>query len=137
MSENRVENKVTSIEDLKAYAQGAIVPLPPFAEGQPFVARLKRPALLGLVKEGKIPNQLLSSASTLFEGGVQGALNIADENAMRNIFEVMDAICEASFVEPTYKELKDNGIALTDEQLMFVFAYSQNGVRQLDSFRTE
>lgn len=135
--ENVIQNKVTSIEELRAYAQGTVVELPSFGEGQPFYARLRRPALLGLVKQGKIPNQLLSSASTLFEGGVQGALNKLDDDAMKNIFEVMDAICEASFLEPTYKQLKDNGIALTDEQMMFVFAYSQNGVRQLDSFRQE
>lgn len=135
--ENVIQNKVTSIEELRAYAQGAVVKLPSFGEGQPFYARLRRPALLGLVKQGKIPNQLLSSASTLFEGGVQSALNKMDDNAMENIFEVMDAICEASFLEPTYQQLKDNGIVLTDEQMMFVFAYSQNGVRQLDSFRQE
>ena len=137
MEKSIIHNQVTSIEDLKNYAQGAIVELPSFGEGQPFFARLRRPALLGLVKNGKIPNQLLSSANMLFEGGVQGALNALDEDAMKNIFEVMDAICEASFVEPTYQQLKDNDIVLTDEQMMFVFAYSQNGVRQLDSFRTQ
>lgn len=135
--EKNNQNVITSIEDLKIYAQGAVVELPAFGEGQPFYVRLKRPSLLGLVKQGKIPNQLLSSASTLFEGGIQGALNALDDDAMKNIFEVIDAICEASFLEPTYQQLKDNGIELTDEQMMFIFAYSQNGVRQLDSFRQE
>lgn len=31
-----VENKVTSIEELKEYARGQFTELPPFAEGQPF-----------------------------------------------------------------------------------------------------
>mgnify|MGYP003291494415 CR=1 FL=1 len=31
--------------------------------------------------------------------------------------------------------LKEAGIELTDEQMMFIFGYSQNGVRQLESFR--
>ncbi len=32
--------QITSLADLQAYAKGQIVMLPPFAEGQPFVARL-------------------------------------------------------------------------------------------------
>ena len=132
-----MKREVTSIVDLREYAKGSLVELPSFGEGQPFYARLRRPSLLGLVKKGKIPNSLLSSANALFESGVQGAMMVADENTMENIFGVMDAICEASFVEPTYKEIIESGITLTDEQMMFIFAYSQNGVRQLDSFRTE
>ena len=57
---------VTSIEELKQYSNGTVVELPCFAEGQPFVARLKRPSLLGMVKQGKIPNTLLVRANELF-----------------------------------------------------------------------
>ena len=46
-------------------------------------------------------------------------------------------MCEASFVEPTYKELKAAGVELTDEQYMFIFGYSQNGVADLESFRSK
>ena len=49
--------------------------------------------------------------------------------------EVLDIIAEASFVEPTYAELKEAGVQLTDEQLIFVFNYSQAGVSYLESFR--
>ena len=129
--------QVTNVIQLQEYAKGQIVVLPSFGEGQPFVARLKRPSMLALAKRGKIPNALLESASTLFEGGVQGALNMMDDKAMESLYEVMDVICEASFVEPSYEQIKNSGIELTDEQLMFVFSYSQNGVRQLDSFRQE
>lgn len=130
--------KITSIDDLKKYSTGQIVELPPFAEGQPFVAKLTRPSMLNLVKSGKIPNKLLDSANSLFEGGAASALKsktAIDEDTMTNLFDVIDVICEASFVQPTYKELKDNGIVLTDEQMLFIFGYSQNGVKQLESFR--
>ena len=49
----------------------------------------------------------------------------------------MDKLCEATFVEPSYNEMKEAGIKLTDEQLIFIFDYSQNGVKALDSFREE
>lgn len=128
---------VTSFEQLQAYARGQVVSLPPFAEGQPFVARLQRPSMLALAKSGKIPNALLTSANSLFEGGIQGALTMLDEEALKSIFDVIDVICEASFIEPTYQQIKDSGLELTDEQMMFIFSYSQNGVRQLDSFRQQ
>lgn len=128
---------ITSIEQLKGYVEGTVVELPPFGERQPFVARLKRPSMLVLVKEGKIPNSLLVSANKMFESGIGGGFNSADENALSELFGVLDAICEASFVEPTYEQIKEAGLELTDEQLLFVFSYAQNGVKQLESFRQQ
>lgn len=126
--------KVTSIEVLKKYRDGEVVQLPSFAEGQPFIARLRRPSMLALAKNKMIPNELLTSANSLFEKG-GNSFNALDEAMLTKMFDVMEVICEASFVEPSYREIKEAGIELTDEQYMFVFGYSQNGVRQLNSFR--
>lgn len=129
--------QITSFEELKAYAQGDVVELPPFAEGRPFVARLSRPSMMALVKGGKIPNTLLKSANELFSSGVAGAFDEENDEALSQMFDLMDIICDASFVEPTYQQIKDAGLTLTDEQLMFVFNYSQRGVKALESFRSE
>lgn len=129
--------KITSFEDLQTYAKGDIVELPPFAQDRPFVARLTRPSMMELVKRGKIPNALLKSANELFSGGITGAFDEDKEDALSQLFEVIDVICEASFVEPTYQQIKDSGIKLTDEQLMFIFNYSQAGIKALESFRSE
>lgn len=129
---------VTSIDTLKSYQAGELVQLPNFGEGQEFWARLKRPSMLALAKSGKIPNTLLDSASKLFQNGVnEKAMSQMDEGAMSKVYDVMDIILEASFVEPTYKDLQENGIELTDEQMMFVFGYSQVGVKQVESFREQ
>lgn len=129
-----MQNQVTSINELKGYMQGEIVELPPFADGQTFVAKLKRPSLLTLVKNGKIPNTLLKTANDLFYGNVKDD-EIATGDTLAKIFNVFDIICEASFVEPTYKQMKEANIELTDDQLMFVFNYSQQGVKALEPFR--
>ena len=131
------ELKITSFEELKTYAAGEVVELPPFAEGRPFVARISRPSMMSLVKSGKIPNSLLKSANELFSSGITGAFDEENEEALSQMFDLMDVICEASFVEPTYQQIKDAGVTLTDEQLMFVFNYSQAGVRALESFREQ
>lgn len=127
---------ITTIDELKNYADGEIVELPAFGENQPFVAKLKRPSMLTLVKNGRIPNSLLVNANKLFEQGVS-SFNSANENAMNEMFDILDVICEASFVQPTYSQIKEAGLELTDEQYLFVFDYAQNGVRSLESFRKQ
>ena len=64
--------KITTIHDLQGYVGGKIVRLPDFAEGQPLVARVKRPSLLIMAKQGKIPNTLLGAAGELFTKGGSG-----------------------------------------------------------------
>ena len=129
--------KVTTLEQLKQYAKGDLVELPPFAQNRPFVARLSRPSLMKLVEQGKIPNTLLARANELFSAGIAGAFDEENEEALKQLFELMEIICEASFVEPTYEEIKESGITLTDEQRMFVYNYGQAGVKALESFRGE
>lgn len=135
MARTAKTEQVTSLEQLKQYANGNIVRLPDFAEGQPFYAKLKRPSILGMAKQGKIPNSLLVKTNELFVQS--GSLDTEENSMMQEIYDVIDLIAEETFVEPTYKEIKSTGIQLTDEQMMFIFNYSQQGVKALESFRTE
>lgn len=136
MAVKKREVNVTSIEDLKNYANGTVVEMPPFAEGQPLIARLKRPSILGMAKQGKIPNSLLVKANELFLQNGAG-LDSEEEDTMKQLYDVLDLIAKETLVEPTYEEFKSVGLELTDEQMMFLFNYSQQGVKALESFRTE
>nr|DAK57087.1 MAG TPA: hypothetical protein [Caudoviricetes sp.] len=136
MAVKKREVNVTSIEDLKNYANGTVVKMPPFAEGQPLIARLKRPSILGMAKQGKIPNSLLVKANELFLQNGAG-LDAEEEDTMKQLYDVLDLIAKETLVEPTYEEIKSVGLELTDEQMMFLFNYSQQGVKALESFRTE
>ena len=139
VSENKVEEKpltisdITSIAKMSEYAKGQIVRLPDFAEGQPFIVRLKRPSMLVLAKSGKIPNSLLDTANSLFNEGKSS--NDDSNKAMQDMYEVLCIIAESSLVEPTFKEIKEAGVELTDEQLIAIFNYSQQGIEGLKSFR--
>lgn len=126
--------KVTSIDQLKVMAGGEIVKLPPFIQGQDFYAKLRRPSMLKLVQSGQIPNSLLRTANMLFSGGVNEELD-RDDEFMKDMFELIDVLAEAVFVEPSWSELKQEGIDLTDEQYMFIFNYTQEGVKALEPFR--
>lgn len=127
--------KVTSLSALKGYTEGQVVELPPFGENLPFVAKLRRPSLLALARQGKIPNDLLNTATELFEG--KSRENKVDTELLRQLYDVIDILCEAAFVEPSYAALKENGIELTDEQMIAVFNYTQSGVRALKAFRSQ
>ncbi len=127
---------VTSIEELVDYNRGTVIELPPFGPNQPFIARIRRPSMMGLAKSGKIPNQLLDAANRMFFGD-KGRNVKYDQEALKQTFDVIDVLCDAAFVEPTYSELKSVGVELSDDQYMFIFNFIQQGVKALDSFRGE
>lgn len=135
MDSYNVEEKlnVTTIDDLRGYAQGAIVKLPPFGEGQPFIARMRRPSLMFLIKTGKIPNSLISQATSLFAKGNNSLAT--KEVDVKELMDITEAIAEASMIEPSYQDIKNAGIQLSDDQLMAIFSYTQQGVKALENFR--
>lgn len=121
----------TSISDLMN-ASVALIELPPFSPDTEFVARVRRPSLMTMVSQGKIPNALLKAAESLFMGKSKKDSESID---IKSTYEVMDLICEAALVEPSYQELKEAGIDMTDAQRIFLFNYSQGGIESLYKFR--
>lgn len=119
-------SKLTKIKDSK------VVELPEFGDGTKFIARLRRPSMLKLCKSGKIPNSLLSQATSLFTDD-----KASKKVSITDIYDICEIICEAAFVNPTYNEIKESGVELTDEQIMAVFQYAQGGVKALENFRNE
>lgn len=127
---------ITTFADLQSYAAGTIVRFPDFAEGQPFVARVRRPSMLVLAKQGKIPNTLLTAAGELFSKG-GGSLDSDNENMLSDVYGICEVIARASLVQPTYDDIQNAGMELSDDQIMAIFNYTQNGVKALESFRKE
>lgn len=127
---------ITTFADLQNYSAGTIVRFPDFAEGQPFVARVRRPSMLVLAKQGKIPNTLLTAAGELFSKG-GGSLDADNENMLSDVYGICEVIARASLIQPTYDDIQNAGMELSDDQIMAIFNYTQNGVKALESFRKE
>lgn len=126
------DSDVTDFSKLKKISDSKIVELPEFGDGTKFIARLRRPSMLKLCKSGKIPNSLLNQATSMFtDSNASKKVNITD------IYDICEIICDAALVNPTYEEIKESGIELTDEQIMAVFQYTQGGVKALEKFRDE
>lgn len=128
--------KIMDIATIKEYADGAVIELPPFSTGQPFVARVRRPSMLRLVNDGTFSNPLLETVNVLFNGEPEDRKKQnEDPEKMKDLYSVLSILAESMLVEPTKKELEDNGLELTDEQLMFLYMYQQRGALMLKSFR--
>lgn len=135
-SNNSNNIQVTSIADIVKMAKGEIVELPGFKSNQKVYFRLVRPSMLMLAKTGQIPNSLLSRAADLFSKGSR-SFNNDDGDVLAESYDVLNSIARAAMVEPTMDQLTSNGVLLTDEQLMAIFNYTQNGVNSLSQFREQ
>ena len=135
-SNNSNNIQVTSIADIVKMAKGEIVELPGFKSDQKVYFRLVRPSMLMLAKTGQIPNSLLSRAADLFSKGSR-SFNNDDGDVLAESYDVLNSIARAAMVEPTMDQLTSNGVLLTDEQLMAIFNYTQNGVNSLSQFREQ
>lgn len=122
--------EITKFEDLKKMAEYDVIELPRFKQEIPFNAKVKRVSLLNLAKKGVIPNQLLSAAEELFYG--KKASTGVD---LKQLTEVMFVMAENALVEPSIKDLEEVGLELTDEQLVALFNYTQNGLKEIEKFR--
>lgn len=129
-------NEVTSIGKLKE-VNGEVVPLPPFKGEEPFFARLKKPSIYTLMKNGKIPNNLLNSANEVLYGQQPDKVNNNNETDLKGMAEFMFFMVEEALVEPTLQELEENNISLTDEQIVDIFMYTQEGIEALSYFHKE
>lgn len=130
------KQQVTSLAQLKKYSEGAIINLPPFGPEMPFVARVRRPSMMGLASKGKIPNSLLSTANTLFAKG-SGSMDINNEEMMNNMLKLMEIIAEETLVEPSLTEIEEAGLTLSDDQYLAIFMYTQEGIQSVAPFPEE
>lgn len=134
------EMNVTTLQDLKKYAEGVKVQLPSFSESCPFVVVLKSPSVVRMAMSGRIPNQLMKVAVELFTGETEEKHNkTADEKLkeMSDVRDVMELVADAAMVSPTFKEVKEAGLELSDAQLLAIYNFTQTGIEDLRFFRSK
>lgn len=127
----------TNFEQLKIYAEGSVLELPGWGPDQPFIARLCRPSMLDLVQHGKIPNELLGAAEELFTGKSKPRAEKPAKSPLQEMMDIFTIFAQACLVEPTYDDLINAGLKLTDSQLIFLYNYASEGVKALMPFRPQ
>lgn len=126
------EHVPTPIAELSYARMGEVIELPGWTEDKPFYARVRRAALSGMIKAGKIPNPLIAAAQKLYEGNRSKANATFEDTA-----KVMHMVVEEALAEPTVKQLADADIKLTEQQLSAIYIYATNGPRALEQFRAQ
>ncbi len=124
------ELKLTSLDELKAQNAPKLVELTGFNGDGSFVCRLKQPSLLQMAMAGQIPNALLSTVSELYRAGLGSERIDMKKNA-----ETLTLLAKQSLVEPTYEELTQAGLELTDQQMTEIYLFVNRGVKALKAFR--
>lgn len=120
---------ITGIEELKQRTAPQVVELPGFGDGRPFFARMRRVTILEMAQAGEIPNELLGTVHKLYAEGLSEKIDLC------KMAETLRFFAARSLVEPTLKELDENGIKLTDQQLSAIYVYSVRGEESLARFR--
>ena len=132
--------QVTSLEQLKNIKITDIVNLGKFEDGTDLIAEVKKPNLMQLMVEGKVPNTLMSTAMTMFKNGSGELVNKAlddDIESLKDLVGMMQVFAEASLVNPTYAQIKEIGLSLTENQLIGILQFAQGGVKALENFRMQ
>ena len=133
MASTKKDTHITNLAALEKAANGEIVTLPGWTEEQPFVARLKRASLTGMIRAGKIPNPLIAAAQKLYEG-----LNKSRVSAtFDEVAKVMRLVAEGALAEPTMQQLEAAGLDLTEQQVLLIYQYAIAGAKALEAFRSQ
>ena len=128
-------SKVLNIKDIEKLAAPE-VEIPGFDNDSTIFVKMKKPSLMTLIAEGKVPNHLLGVATRMIGGNgskPKGKEETSEEKT-KNIVNMLELYCEICLVEPTYAELK---AYLTDEQKEFIFDWGMGNVNKLSTFRNK
>lgn len=122
--------KTTSAAALADIGKGELVELPGWTDDKPFVARLRRASLTGMIRAGRIPNPLIAAAQRLYEGGRSASKATFEETA-----KVMRMVVAEALVEPKEAVLEEAGLELTEQQTDAIYMYAIHGPKALEAFR--
>nr|DAF54045.1 MAG TPA: hypothetical protein [Myoviridae sp. ctfyA6] len=121
--------KAITIEELKK-VKTQIIQISDFSGEGTFNVEVRRPSLLTLATSGNIPNELIGDVNDLFFGKKE-----EKDIEMAKLKEIYDGIVKATLVSPTFEELKENDIQLTEVQVGELYKYVVGGVKELKYFR--
>lgn len=108
------------------------IQIPSFDGLETIDIKVKRPQLMAMMTQGKIPNRLLGIASQATMGGGFQYKSKDDIEKAKELAEWVAFYCEICMVEPKYEEVKD---IITDDQALSIYAWAVAPIDMLRSFR--
>ena len=106
-----------------------IIEIPDFEGTGTIKVRVKKPRLMAMAAQGKIPNHLLGIVNNMMFPSKKEK----KEPNIEEIAKIYELYCRACLVEPSYDEIKD---IMTDEQMSAIFDWAMGDVKKLDTFHS-
>ena len=75
----------------------------------------------------------------MFKNGSGELVNKAldDVDSLKDLVGMMEVFAEASLVNPSYAQIKEIGLSLTEHQLIGILQFAQGGVKAFENFRMQ
>lgn len=124
-------NTIIRMEEILAAAAPKEVEISGWNPEERVRVKLKKPSMVNMISNGRVPNPLLGTVSRLLQGDPV-ELKKADE--AETAVAVRHVVKEA-LISPSLDELNAAGVELTDDQYMEIYAWVLGGVAGLDRFR--
>lgn len=124
--------QITGIDELRAMGGREIVELSGWKKDAPFVCELKQVGMYELMAANYVPNPLVPVVRELFMG-----MKRAVENGFTDPEDAKGfvAIARAAMLNPTYDQVREAGLDLTDRQVLEIFFFATRGASALAAFR--
>ncbi len=121
---------VTGIEDMKKSGGPKEVEISGW-DNDSITVKLRRPSMYEMAAAGRIPNPLLPVADALFMLNGTGI----ERTKLDDLASMMELIAKSALVEPTYQEICEAGLSLTDVQFNEIYSFVVGGAATLAAFR--
>lgn len=125
--------KVSTLAELQQESKGKVIEIAGFDGITPIKVKVKPVSLMAAIAGDSIPNELLSKAVEVFEGQPKKEPYTRDK--IIEMYDMLIWYARTCLVEPTYQELEEAGIELTDFQLMDIYHFAREGQAALSTFR--
>jgi hypothetical protein len=126
-------SEILNIQELEKMAT-PVIDIPNFDNTGTIKVRVRKPSLMKMATEGKIPNSLMGIAAEMAGLGTSKDKDKDSGKFLEDVSKMMEFYCKMSLVEPTYEEFKH---IITDEQIAAIFEWATNDEVELYSFRTD
>lgn len=111
------------------------IEIPSFDGLEDIKIKVKRPQLMSMMSQGKIPNHLLGIATKATLGNQVNKKETKDElEQAKDLAQWIEFYCTICMVEPSYEEVKDT---ITDDQALSIYAWAIAPIGTLRSFRNK
>lgn len=126
-------SEILSIEQLRDMAT-SVIDIPDFENKGTIKVKVKKPSLMKMFSEGKIPNHLLGIATTMIKGKSKKQEKKSEMEETQDLIKMLELYCNVCLVEPSYKEFED---IMTDIQKEAIFNWAMGDVAEASNFREE